>query len=341
MKKICLSIIVILFSVIASGQDGANLKINLEKNRLNRLRSISEQTIQQTVNGNQQTIETKSLYTVSLKMVDATEAFIVAEVRIDTIVTKTNTMGKIVEMSSASEGNVQSGETSDVISFFMNKLSRNPLYTKLDFTGKVIEIVNSKLISDMILKDTSSMTLKGPVAAALKTQVINMVNDDSFKTIIEMFTYNLPGKMVKVGDNWSLTTTSNAGGMSLNISTGFHLNAISGNNAGITAESNIRPAPNAPPMESGGATITYDDLTGLSKSAIIIDIRSGLVIETNSKSHITGTLGVTVSGMNMQIPMDIKPPTYGRRYWNGIAFWIFWRDSSIFKLRRSGSEGRP
>jgi len=309
MKKIRLSIIAILFCAIATGQNGANLRMNLEKNKVYRLQSTTEQTILQTVNSIQQTIESKTNYTVSLKMVDATQSFIVTEVRFDTIATKTNTMGKTMSMSSASEGNVQSKETSDIISFFMNRLSRNPIYAKLDFTGKVTEVVNFKMLSDMILKDTSSITLTGPVASSLKTQVISMVSDNSLKTIIEMFTYNLPGKMVNTGDNWSLTTSSDAGGMSLDITTGFHLNGISGNNADITAESNIRPSVNAAPMESGGAKITYDDLTGLSKSTIIIDIQTGLVVETNSKTHITGNLGVSMPGMNMQIPMDINSET--------------------------------
>jgi len=294
---------------MATGQNGANLRMNLEKNKVYRLQSITEQTILQTVNGIQQTIESKTNYTVSLKMVDATQSFIVTEVRFDTIATKTNTMGKTMSMSSASEGNVQSKETSDIISFFMNRLSRNPIYAKLDFTGKVTEVVNFKMLSDMILKDTSSITLTGPVASSLKTQVISMVSDNSLKTIIEMFTYNLPGKMVNAGDNWSVMTSTNTGGMSLDITTGFHLNGISGNNADITAESNIRPSVNAAPMESGGAKITYDDLTGLSKSTIIIDIQTGLVVETNSKTHIAGNLGVSMPGMNMQIPMDINSDT--------------------------------
>jgi hypothetical protein len=215
-------------------------------------------------------------------------------------------MGKTTSMSSASEGNIQSKETSDIVSYFMNRMSRNPLYAKIDFTGKVTEIVNSKMVSDMILKDTSLITLADPIATALKTQVTNMVGDDAFKTMIDMFTYNLPGKMVNTGDNWSVTTSTNAGGMSLDITTSYKLDGIAGNNANIVAESNIRASANAVPMVSGGATITYDDLKGLSKSTISIDIRTGLVVESDSKTHIAGNLGVTVPGMSMQIPMDIN-----------------------------------
>jgi hypothetical protein len=305
-KTLLLSIIVVLFCETAMGQNGANLSLNLEKNKVYRLRADSKQTILQTVNGNQQTIESKTSYTVSLKMVDATPAFIVTEVHIDTLDTKTNAMGKTISMSSATEGNIQSKETSDIMSYFMNRISRNPLYAKIDFTGKVTEIVNSKMLSDMILKDTSLITLTDPVASALKTQIINMVSDDAFKTIIDMFTYNLPGKTVNAGDNWSVTTSTKTGGMALDITTTYQLESISGNDANITAESNIRTSANASPMESGGAKITYDDLKGLSKSTIIIDIRTGLVVKTTSKTHISGNLGVSMPGMSMQIPMDIN-----------------------------------
>jgi len=94
--------------------------------------------------------------------------------------------------------------------------------------------------------------------------------------------------------------------MSLNIITNYHLNGVNGNTADITAESNIKAAQNAAPMEAGGAKITYDDLNGLSKSSIMIDTRTGLVVENKAKTHITGNLGITGPGYSMQMPMDIN-----------------------------------
>ncbi len=94
--------------------------------------------------------------------------------------------------------------------------------------------------------------------------------------------------------------------MWLDITTTYKLAGMSGNRASVTAESNIRASANAVPMLSGGAKITYDDLKGLSKAEIFIDIDTGLVIENKSKTRLAGTLGVSVAGMNMQIPMDIR-----------------------------------
>jgi hypothetical protein len=215
-------------------------------------------------------------------------------------------MGKVVTMSSVSEGDIKSAETADVMSCIMNRLSKNALYVKMDFTGKPFEIVNLKMLPDIIMKDTSSITLTGPTAAAVKKQIINMVSDNSLKTMIEMFTWCLPGKQVSTGDNWNVTQQTNSGGMTLDIVTTYHLDGLSGNNANITAESNIKAADNANPIESGGAKVTYDDLKGLSKSTMVIDIRTGLIVEDKGKTHITGNLGVSAPGFSMQIPMDIN-----------------------------------
>ncbi|MGA2408471.1 MAG: DUF6263 family protein [Bacteroidales bacterium] len=306
MKKILLSCVPALFCISIMAQNNINLKMNLEKNKVYRFNSVSEQTIIQTVNGNQQTIESKTNNTVSIKMIDVTADFMITEVRFDTIITNTNTMGKTVSMSSVSEGNIKSTETADVMSCIMNRLSKNALYVKVDFTGKVLEIVNSKMFSDVIMKDTSSITLTGPIASGVKTQIINMVSDNTLKTMVEMFTHYLPGKQVSAGDNWDVTIRTNSGGMTLDIITRYHLDGVKGDAANITADSNIKAAENAGPMESSGAKITYDDIKGLSKSNMVINIRTGLLIEDKAKTHIAGNLGVSGPGFSMQIPMDIN-----------------------------------
>jgi proteasome assembly chaperone (PAC2) family protein len=306
MKKILLSSAALLFCISLMAQNSVNLKMNLEKNKVYRFSSASEQTIIQTVNGNQQTIESKTNNTVSMKMVDATADFIVTEVHFDTLITSTNSMGKMVNISSVIEGNIKSTETADVMSYIMNRLSKNALYIKMDFAGKVLEIVNSKMLSDVIMKDTSSITLTGPLGSGVKSQIKNLISDNTLKTMIEMYTNYLPGKQVSTGDNWNVTLNTNSGGMALQIITGYHLDGVNGNSANITAESNIKVAENAAPMVAGGATITYDDIKGLSKSAMVIDTRTGLLVEDKAKTHIAGNLGISAPGVSMQIPMDIN-----------------------------------
>jgi hypothetical protein len=309
MKKILLSATTLLVIIPVMAQESVNLKLNLEKNKLYRLKSVSEQTVTQTVNGNQQNVETKADYTVSLKMLDVTPDFMVTEVHFDTLITNTNTMGKTTSINSTVEGDITSSETSDIMSCIMNRLSKNALFVKLDFTGRPVEVVNAKMLSDLILKDTASITLTEPIASALKTQMAGTVSDNTLKTMIGGFTWHLPGKEVSVGDEWKNTEQTNSGGMLLSITTTYHLDGISGNNARITVESSIKAAENAPPIQSGGATVTYDNLSGLSKSNMVIDTGTGLVLEDNAKTRITGTLGVSAPGFSMEMPIDINGET--------------------------------
>ncbi len=306
MKRLFLSVTAAMFFIAGMAQGGFSLKLNPEMNKVYNFHLKSDQTITQTINGNQQNVDSKTDYAVSFKMVDKTADFIVAEINFDTLITNTNTMGRQVSISSAVEGDIKSSETTDILSCIMNRLSKNTLYVKIDYSGKPLEIVNLKMVSGMITQDTSYITLEEPMAGAVKKQISSIVSDNTLKTMIGAFTYCLPNREVSRGDKWDITQQTNSGGMMLNIKTTYDLKAINGNDADVAAESAIKAEENAAPMQSGGATITYDDLSGLGKSDMVIDMATGLVTESRTKTHITGNLGVSAPGVSMQIPMDIN-----------------------------------
>lgn len=309
MKKIVFSLIIILFSVVSNAQGTANLRLNLEKNRVYRFRSASEQTVIQTINGVQQTTESKVTYSMSVKMVDATPEFMVTEVRFDTLLTTTNTMGKLIAISSVKEGDIKSSESADVLSCIMNRLSKTALYVKIDYSGKPVEIVNAGILPQLVLKDTASITLQGPTGQAVKKQAAETVSDKNLKTMIAMFTHYLPGGEVSKGDHWTIIQQLTSGGMMLDIVTTYRLDGLEGDKASITAESSIKASDNAVPIESGGATVTYGDIKGMSRANMTVDSRTGLRIEENGKTHISGNLGISAAGFSMQMPMDINGET--------------------------------
>ena len=309
MKKLLFPVIIILFSVALNAQEKTGLRMNLEKNKVYRFRSASEQTVTQTINGVQQTTESKVTYIMSLKMLDATPEFMVTEVRFDTLLTNTNTMGKVVTVSSAVEGDITSSESADVLSCVMNRLSKNALYVKIDYTGKPVEIVNARLLPQIVLKDTAGITLQGPTGQAVKRQAAETVSENNLKAMIAMFTHYLPGKEVSKGEEWTIVQQMTSGGMMLDIATTYRFDGLDGDRAGITAESAIKASDNAVPIESGGATVTYTDLKGMSKANMVIDTLTGLRIEETGKTHISGNLGITGPGFSIQMPMDINGET--------------------------------
>jgi len=306
MKKIFLTAVSVMIIIPVMSQQAATLKMNPEKNKVYRLKSVSEQNISQTINGNEQTVQSKTEYTISLKMLDATPEFMVAEVHFDTLITNSNTMGKMSTVNSANEGDIKSSETDAILSAIMNRLSKNAIYVKLDYSGKPLEIVNAKMLCDLILKDTASITLEGVQGTAIKSQISNLISSGTLKTMIGSFTWHLPGNQVSPGDKWIITEQANSGGMLLAISTTHRLESITGNNANISVESSIKAVENAAPIKSGVATVTYDNLSGMSKSSLVIDINTGLVVQDKAKTHISGDLGISGPGFSMQMPMDIN-----------------------------------
>jgi hypothetical protein len=304
MKKIVLPCIIVLFSISLMAQNAANLKLKLEKNKVYRLKSISEQTISQTVNGIQQNTNVKSISTVSIKMLDATAEFFIADIRFDTMITNTNTMGKLVNYNSTLEGNIKSGEMAEVMSCIMNRLSKNALFVKMDYAGKVIEIVNLKMLSEIITKDTGSIS--GTMAAMIKMQVKSTVNEKSLKTMVEILTNNLPDTKNTTGNKWNNNMCMNTGGMSLDVATSYNMTETKGNEAKLSAESNIQASANAEPIDYGPTKVTYNDMKGLGESDMVLDMKTGLLINSSTKTHISGNLNITAPGMNMQMPMEIE-----------------------------------
>jgi hypothetical protein len=303
MKKILLTFAAILIGFSVLAQNGTTLKLNLEKNKVYRLKSSSEQTISQTMNGIQQNTNVTASSVVSIKMMDAAADFLIAEFRFDTLVTITNAMGKVVNINSANEGNITSSEAGDVMTVIMNRLSKNPLYVKMDYTGKVIELVNAKMLSDILLKDTASIT--GEIAPVTKMQIVNMTSQKALISMAEVFTHNLPGKPVSPGDKWDITDIMNSGGMSLDIITTYSLGGIKANTANLTADMSIQASPNAEPLIYGPAKVMYDELKGMGKSEVILDTRTGLLIKNSSKTHLAGNLNISVQGMSLQMPMEM------------------------------------
>jgi len=309
MKKILFISVFTLFCLAGMAQNNATLKLNPEKNKTYRLSLSSEQTTSQTVQGMTQNVESNTRYVISMKMMDTTPDFLVTEVRFDTIEVRSNAMGRVTNMSSAREGDVTSKETSDLLSYFMNKLSKNALFVKIDYAGHVVDIVNAGMLSDIVLKDTASITLTGMMGDALKKEIVNMFSTNSLKNMIESLIWNLPGQEVSTGSNWQIIQKMTYGGMNLDIVNSYKLDNLKEQAATIAAQADIKAAANATPLNSGGATVTYDDLKGMSKTTLVVDAQTGLPIESSGKTTISGNLGVSAPGVSMQIPLTINGET--------------------------------
>ncbi len=97
----------------------------------------------------------------------------------------------------------------------------------------------------------------------------------------------------------------NAGGMSLDVNTSYKLNGITDNIADLTSDMSIQASPNAEPLNYGPAKVMYDELKGMGKSEVTLDTRTGLLVQSTTKTHLAGNLNISVQGMNLQMPMEM------------------------------------
>ncbi len=307
MKKLLLSCILGIMVISMFAQKSTDLKLNLEKNKVYSLKSVNDMNVSQTVNGMAQNSSQNVRYAVSLKMVDSKPDMMVVEFRIDTLLTASNSMGRVINVNSASEGNVKSEDMGEVLSSFANKLSKNPMYMKMDYTGKVIDFVNFQMLSDMIMKDTAQIT--GDTREMTIMQVKNIIDNKSLCALAQTFTHYVPNKTVGKGDKWDVTDQINAGGMTLDVTTNYQLNDLMHNQAKLNAETAFKAADNAAPIHYGPATVTYGNLQGMGKADITLDAATGLPVMNTTKTHIAGDLGVAVQGMNLTMPMEMNGET--------------------------------
>lgn len=305
MKNLIILGIALFYCFSIGAQQSVPLKLNLEKNKVYRLKKVSQQNIVQSMNGMEQTTSVNNNSVVSFKMIEQTQDFLVTEVRFDTIVTKTSAMGQNFTYNSANPGNIKSDKINEVMDCLMNRYCSTPLFVKITPTGKVLEIINLKLFSGNVLKDVDS--IKGQTAMMVKNQSQNLTDVKTLSTSIESFTNYLPGKGINVGESWENVVNNSSGGMSLAVTSKFKLNDIKGSNAFITGESKIAPAGSAP-MEVNGMKIFYD-LAGTSKANIEMDTKTGFTTKSSEKNHMEGTMKIEMPGNTMSIPVKVDGET--------------------------------
>lgn len=301
MKKILFSALALVLCGSMMAQNSAVLKLNLEKNKVYKHTSNSDMNITQSINGMQQNQQVKNKSYLSIKMVDSKPQFMVAEVRFDSVITIMNVAGQTIVTNSNKPGDINSAVATDISGAILNRYCNNPLFVKMDYSGKVLEVVNLKMFSDVVTKGLDS----AKIDPSSKNQLASMVKLEAIKPSIEGVYALVPGKSANIGDTWEVSNIINSNGMNLTSTSKFKLVSLSNNVATLAAESNIA-AIAGKPMIANGMPVNYDDLKGLGKSTILIDMKTGLLKDIAGKSNIAGNLSVDVAGTNMQIPLEIQ-----------------------------------
>lgn len=299
MKIISSFILIALISFSAYSQKKADLTYNLELNKVYLVKNVVVQNTNQTVMGNEQSIQTNVTSVLSLKPLKQMEGEMMVQVRFDTILTTISQPP--MEINSTRPGDLNSTDPAQVMECIMNRMTNSTFVVKMTNTGRVVEFMNLKPTVDGILQGIDS--IQGQAAPFIKQRAEMMVEEVSLKSMIESTTAYLPGKVVKTGEKWESNIKLAGGGMLMAQNGTYKLEDLDKKTATISGDLVVESEPGT--MDMNGAQIT-PDIRGIGKTNLTIDAETGWIIKGESKQQLKGELAVNAQGNNMTIPIEIN-----------------------------------
>jgi hypothetical protein len=295
MKKITLILAVAaLISSITSGA-APILKLNLEKGKEYKLKSTSSQTVEMTMNGTQILTEVNNTSSVKY-LVDSIEAnYMILKITFDSIITNVKNPYKSSKINTNKQGNPRNPD--DLMNNVMRALVKNPMKVKMSYSGKVIEIINLKAITDSAMKQMDS--LPEATKGQMKPAVEGAVSMDMLKTMVESPFGYLSGNMISSGDKWEAKNTIKPNGMELSIDTKYKCKSLTNNNAELTGDVAIESPENAV-MTMNGMQVPYE-LRGMGTSEVKVDLNTGWIIKSQGRQKMQGSMTFNGNAMPMNI----------------------------------------
>ena len=294
MKTLIIAAITNFFSLSLMAQTPISLKLNIEKNKVNKLKITSQQSIEMTANGQPFNMENTTNTCVSYKVLSQEKDIMQIEFKFDTIQSKINSPMFKKETNSAIPS-----KSKDPLELLMNKLSTYKLIAKISTAGKFIGFVNYKTFKDSVMMEMDSVS--NSKKDEMQKVATGLLMESSLQSMVEPFFAYLPEKPVNIGEKWETTYNQKAAQASLMTFNTFTLNKIENNLAKISGTSEIESMP----MKDESSQFSLD-AKGSSTFEMTIDLTTGLISKNSVKGHIEGTSTVNNQGNEMKMPMKIE-----------------------------------
>jgi len=291
MKTSILSVFMAFLGISMMAQTPVELKFNLEKGKVYKIKNISNQTVQQTANGQSYTLDIYSNSVVSCKVLQQENDIMNIEFKFDTIESKISSPMFNKETNSAKPAN------NDPTERIMNKMSTYKIIAKISTAGKFIDFMNFGKFKDsvMFVFDSISDTKKDMA----KKVADALLKESAVKSMIEPLFAYLPDKTVKIGDTWETSYFNIANNLSMVVLNSYTLKGIENNTATISGQSDMESMPSNDPSAS-----TSQEIKGSSTFDSKMDILTGLILKNTSKGHYEGTIKMKSNNSEVKLSMD-------------------------------------
>jgi hypothetical protein len=296
--KICLIPILIAAVLSTAGAQPVDLRLNLAVGETYRQTSKSTVIINQLLDGQP--------FDMTMK-VDGTVAFRIESKEDNNYAIRVQYEHLSLGMDMDGQESLYTSEkidTTDLVSLLLGEMKDNPFHMVLSDKGRVLSVTG---IDGWIEPALGKMS-RFPVDVVMQVieQVKKSYGEDAVKGNIELATAIFPGQPVSKGETWTTSTQLNST-MKADIETQYTLIKLTHKIATLDGQSTIVTDPDAPPMESPGATIQYH-LKGGMQSVIELDVATGWISSSTFKQQLEGEnlITPTMAGLSpMKVPMKL------------------------------------
>jgi len=293
MRKVLTIGLSLFIGMSAFGQTLTSLKFNLEKAKVNQIKNISKQNIQNTYNGMAFKTDVNSSTTTSFTLLSQENDVMRIEFKCDTIYAKTNSPMKNSEMNSA-----KVAKKNEYFEKALNNFSTYTIIAKISTSGKFLGFENYKDFRNKVLAILDSVPESKK--DKIEKQVDQFLKESALQTNIESLFSYMPDNQVKKGDSWETSYPIVGGGISGMMFNTYKLDNVTESNATLSVESELESVPST--AENTNMNI---DIKGKSTGKMTIDTKTGIVITSKDKKHYEGNMTIKNQGNEMKMPMII------------------------------------
>lgn len=275
------------------------LRLNLEKGQSYQVENRVEQEIVQTIMGTENTIEQRMGYFYDYEVQDLVEGNYDIQVTYTDILFEQTAQGMTTSYDSRDTA-------SDVPMGAQAQASLVGESFRMTMTpeGRISTLSGMDAIIEKIAGD---MQMPGVPAEQMRAQLESQMGDEAMRSNMSETMAIYPDGPVRKGDSWTRKGTVRSQ-ITLDLVSTYTLDRVSDGKAYVSVDGELSTNEDAEPTEMMGMTMVYD-LGGTQKGTMVIDVETGLTLESNLTQLISGQItasGGQMGNQTMEIPMRLE-----------------------------------
>ncbi len=295
MKKVLSSLIFTLLSVTLMAQTPVALKLNLEKGKTYTVKTVTKQTMQQSMSGQSFNMNITAARVTSFKLLGKENEELELEMKFDTTITAIKSAMFNKETNAAKPGK-------DPVDRLLNKMSLYPLKAKFSTAGKFIAFSNYGDFKSNVMLVIDSLPASKQDEG--KKVAETLLKETAIRSLVEPLFAHLSDKPLNINNTWESNYITNSNDMSILFFNTYVLKSVENGTALLTGSTEMES------MASTNPSVKFDQpIKGTATFEGKVDLKTGLMVSVSEKSQMQGVLSVNNGGINIKVDLKVDAQT--------------------------------